>query len=211
MQLVIGNKNYSSWSLRPWLLLHAFGIEFSEIIVSLQPQDITERLSHYSQSAKVPVLIDGDLTVWDSLAICEYISQTYLGDRAWPNDPKQRALARSITAEMHSGFDALRSQLPMDCRLQTTITLSEEVSKDISRIKSIWSTYAKPTQDGQISLFGSFGIADCFYAPVAIRFQSYGVPVQGLAKDYMDSLLSHPAMQLWQKAAQAETETLDLT
>ncbi len=208
MQLVIGNKNYSSWSLRPWLLLHACGLEFSEINVSLQLEGLDERLLQYSGSARVPVLIDNGLTIWDSLAICEYVSETYLKGRGWPGRPEDRAIARSITAEMHSGFAALRSELPMNCRLSRQLTVSQAVQTDITRIETIWSTHVRQSANGDLRLFGEFGIADCFYAPVVLRFKSYGVSLQGLAAEYAESLLEHPSVQRWVALAVEETEVL---
>ncbi len=208
MQLVIGNKNYSSWSLRPWLLLHASGLEFSEIQVSLQLAGLDARLAHYSGSLKVPVLIDQDQSIWDSLAICDYVSETYLGNRGWPSAPLDRAVARSITAEMHSSFPALRNELPMNCRLRKPVTLSAAVQDDITRIETIWSDYARQGSDGSLRLFGEFGIADCFYAPVALRFRTYGVTLTGLAGEYCESLLQHPSLQAWVDEASKETEIL---
>ena len=206
MKLVIGNKNYSSWSLRPWLLLHANGIEFTEVQESLRQDNIAYRLGQYSGSRKVPVLIDQELTVWDSLAICEYISEKYLDGRGWPSNQGARAVARSICAEMHSGFSALRSELPMNCRMKTDIILSKAVSADIRRIEAIWSEYARKSDDGGIFLFKDFNISDCFFAPVALRFQSYGVYLSGDAAEYQKSILDHPSVRAWVADAASESE-----
>lgn len=208
MQLVIGNKNYSSWSLRPWLLLHANAIEFSEINESLHPQRVGKRLSQYSGSGKVPVLIDNDTAIWDSLAICEYISEQYLDGRGWPQEKHSRALARSVCAEMHAGFYAIRNQMPMNCRLTKKIELNAELRTEIDRIEEIWSTYTGPAEDGSYSLFGEFGIADCFFAPLALRFKSYGVVLTEKARRYQQSILSHPSLCAWVAQAGKETETL---
>lgn len=207
MQLVIGNKNYSSWSLRPWLLLHAHGIEFTEIRESLNQQNIRERLGKYSGSCKVPVLIDGNITIWDSLAICEYVSDNYLYGAGWPEDRKHKAEARSVCAEMHSGFMALRSELPMNCRLQKEVTIPDAVKEDIRRIESIWSTYAMESEHG-VRLFGRFGIADCFYVPVILRFNTYNIPLSGMAAKYAADMIEHPSVKHWLMLAGDESEVI---
>ena len=208
MKLVIGNKNYSSWSLRPWLLLSAFDLEFEEIQESLLPEGIKERFGKYSPSCKVPVLIDGALNIWDSLAICEYVSDKYLQGRGWPKEIEQRAEARAICAEMHSSFTALRSEMPMNCRATRKLELSAAAKADISRIDSIWSYDTK--QNGQIApwLFGKFSIVDCFFAPVAFRFATYGVSLSAPAQKYSSQLLNHPSVVTWKAAALAETEII---
>ena len=197
MKLVIGNKNYSSWPLRPWLLLHANNIEFSEVSESLKREGINERLGNYSGSCKVPVLIDKGLSIWDSLSICEYISEAYLDGNGWPLAPGQRALARSICAEMHSGFGAVRSELPMNCRLSMAVTPSEAAMEDIRRIDAIWSEYAEKASCGNTYLFGKFSIADCFFAPIALRFKSYGISLSANATRYQESILSHRSVCTW--------------
>ncbi|MFT6924747.1 MAG: glutathione S-transferase [Psychromonas sp.] len=206
MKLVIGNKNYSTWSLRPWLLLDAFQIVFDEIAVSLLQDQIKERLGKYSATNKVPVLIDDDLVVWDSLAICEYISEQYLHGKGWPDGIKERANARSLCAEMHSGFMALRAEMPMNCRAHRSIILSSESKLDIQRIDDIWSCHAKLDADGQLRLFGKFSIADCFFAPVVLRFATYGVSLSAQAQAYSDSILSDRSLQRWIAMAGKETE-----
>ncbi len=208
MKLVIGNKNYSSWSLRAWLFLHAFGIDFEEVQVSLRNDGVEERLKQYSGSEKVPVLIDGDLVIWDTLSISEHVSELYLEGRGWPAQQIPRSQARSVVAEMHSGFHALRNELPMNCKLVKSVDISDPVMADIKRIASIWSEFAEKAPDGELRLFGEFGIADCFYTPVALRFNSYGVTLDGLAQEYMQSLLDHPSTQLWINAALKESEVL---
>ncbi|GHA05703.1 glutathione S-transferase [Arenicella chitinivorans] len=208
MKLVIGNKNYSSWSLRPWLLLHAFGVPFDEHLESLAGDDLSERLRQHSDSARVPVLVDRDLSVWDSLAICEYLNAQYLSDSAWPQDAKQRAVARAVVAEMHAGFAALRQHLPMNCRAQREIEISPAVRRDIQRIDTIWSQYARPDTEGNLRLFGSFGIADCFFAPVIMRFTTYDVAISQASQAYLNSMLAHPSLQKWVTDARHETEIL---
>jgi len=208
MKLVIGNKNYSTWSLRPWLLLCAFGIEFEEVQESLKMEGLKQRLLKHSPTAKVPVLIDSTLTVSDSLAICEYISETSLAGRGWPGDPIRRAEARAISAEMHSGFGAIRSELPMNCRASRKIELSSQVQAEIARIDSIWSDCNKKYGDRGPWLFGEFSIADCFFAPVALRFLTYGVPLSIEAQRFATEILAHPCVIDWVKSAKKETEII---
>ena len=206
MKLIIGNKNYSSWSLRPWLLMRANQIEFNEVNESLQQKGIKKRLGQYSGSCKVPVLIDQGVKIWDSLAICEYISETCLAGKGWPVAAEDRAVARSVCAEMHSGFTALRTELPMNCKLSKPMVLSKAAQDEVQRIETIWSQYAKQAQCGNLFLFGSFGIADCFYAPIALRFKSYGVELSDKAAQYQRSILSHPSMREWVEAAFQEID-----
>ncbi|WP_075186393.1 glutathione S-transferase family protein [Teredinibacter haidensis] len=209
MKLVIGNQNYSSWSLRPWLLLRHFDIDFDEIKISLAPANLREILGEFSPSCKVPVLIDGDIHVWDTLAICEYVNDRYLNGKAWPEGVEERALARSVVCEMHSGFSALRSELPMNCRAFRKVILSDEAVRDIARVDQLWSQADSVDAKNRGSwLFGRFGVADCFYAPVAFRFKVYGIELSENARAYSELLLNHPAMQDWLTAARAETEIL---
>lgn len=209
MRLVIGNKNYSSWSLRPWLLLQAFQVPFDEHIESLAEPNLAARLLQFSDSARVPVLNDGELTVWDSLAICEYVNDQYLAGKAWPAAPSDKALARAITAEMHSGFAALRTEMPMNCRATRKIELSDLVRADIARIDQIWSTFARADAAGELRLFGQFGIADCFFAPVVMRFLTYQPELSMAAQAYLRSMRAHPSLQSWVDAALRETEVVD--
>lgn len=208
MKLVIGNKNYSSWSLRPWLLMHAHGIAFSEVNESLGQSNVGSRLAQYSGSRKVPVLIDNDIAIWDSLAICEYISETHLNHKGWPDSTSSRALARSVCAEMHAGFTEIRSQLPMNCRLNKKIKPIGQLATEVKRIEEIWTEYADITPDGKMYLFGSFSIADCFFAPVALRFRTYGIELTEKAHQYQQSLLSHPSVCEWVAQSSQETEIL---
>ena len=210
MRLIIGNKNYSSWSMRPWLLLDAHGIEFQEQMVSLATPRLRQQLLKYSDSACVPVLQDGDVSVWDSLAICEYISDQHLGGKGWPEDAADKALARSVTAEMHSSFSALRNEMPMNCRARRYIELSDEAKKDVERIDQIWSKYARVDSLGEMRLFGQFTIADCFFAPVIMRFLTYEPDVSVLARSYMRSMKSHPSFQKWLTDALQEEEIVEV-
>lgn len=204
MKLIIGNQNYSSWSLRPWLLLTAFGLDFEQQVVSLHDDGMRERLLEISASAKVPVLIDNGLKVWDTLAICEYVSEVYLDGKGWPQDVKQRAIARAITAEMHAGFAHLRGQMPMNIRGRRKLNPSGATKAEIAHIDDIWSEYAK---EGAY-LFGDYGIADCFYTPVAARFRTYNIKLSSAAHAYCNQLLKHEAMQKWVVMSKAETEIL---
>lgn len=210
MKLIIGNKNYSSWSLRPWLLLDAFSISFKEQLVSLASEDLSGELRKYSGSAKVPVLIHGDLVIWDSLAICEYVSEKFLHGLAWPSEQEDRALARAITAEMHAGFPAVRSEMPMNCRASRVIDPSPAALAEVARIDQIWSQYARRNANGDLRLFGEFCIADCFYAPVVMRFLTYDIPLSAKAAAYRDSIRALPSLQKWCAAAKLETEVVEV-
>lgn len=207
LTLVIGNRNYSSWSLRPWLLLHHFGQTFMEIRIPLDRPDTRERLQQYSPTLKVPVLIHDTLTVWDSLAICEYVSEQLLEGRGWPQASAARAEARSLAAEMHSGFSALRNQWPMNIRLQRKLPVEDAaLSRDIRRIEQIWAGCL--AQSGGPWLFGDFGIVDAMFAPVVLRFRSYQPPLAAAAGDYLQTVLANPSLQQWIAAACAETEVI---
>lgn len=209
LTLVIGNKNYSSWSLRPWLFLRDAGVPFEENRVSLFVETTAEALAPYRSNGKVPVLLDGDQVVWDSLAILEYVSEVYLDGRGWPADRAARAFARCLAAEMHSGFMAMRNELPMNCRRHFPgYALSPAVQKDVSRMKDLWRR-ARETFGGHGPwLFGAFSIADAMIAPVVLRFVGYDVPVEGIEKAYVDTMLGHPALTEWIAAGKAETEII---
>jgi len=207
LKLIIGNKNYSSWSLRPWLLLSAFKIEFEEVQESLLQNNIQSRLGQYSPTSKVPVLIDEQVTVWDSLAICEYISERYLDDKGWPQDMVKRAKARSLCAEMHAGFPAVRSELPMNCRATRKIEVTGLAKKEIARIDAVWSECVQ-ANGGNCWLFGEFSIVDCFFAPVALRFKTYGISLSETSAQYQKRLLDCPSIKLWLEAANRETEVV---
>lgn len=210
LRLVIGNKNYSTWSMRPWLLLHAFGVDFEEQLVSLKCEGLSERLIEFSDTARVPVLIDGDLSIWDSLAICEYVNDQYLEGRAWPKKTEDRAIARAIVAEMHSGFSAMRSKMPMNCRASRIIEFSQGALNDIARVEDIWQRYARTDEDGNLALFGSFSIADCFFAPVVMRFKCYQPDLRQSTKDYMQAMLERESMQEWLAGAAEESEIIEI-
>lgn len=209
MKLVIGNKNYSSWSLRPWFLLKAFGIDFDEVKIGLYQANTADRLRQYSPSLKVPVLVDGDLVVWDSLAICEYISEQYLAGEGWPESVADRAICRSVVAEMHSGFFALRNELPMNIRHSKPLDVTEAARKDVVRVVQVWGGLRDKYQHEGPWLFGRFSIADCMFAPVALRFRSYQIELPTVAEHYKQTLLDHPAMKAWMTDAIAEKEHID--
>lgn len=211
MKLVIGNKNYSSWSLRAWLLLSHHGVPFEEVRIPLDQDDTYTSLARYTEAGKVPVLQDGDLTVWDSMAICEYISEQYLEGRGWPSSVRARAEARSCSAEMHSSFPEIRGQLPMNCRAsERRVSLSLDLEAEVARMDRIWAKYREIYSDLGPWLFGEFSIADCMFAPVASRFETYGIALSETASQYMRSLLSHEKVSVWVEQARAEPETIDM-
>jgi glutathione S-transferase len=209
LTLVIGNKNYSSWSLRPWLVLKQIGIPFSEIRISLYGTEAKEKILSHSPSGKVPVLHDGDITVWDSLAICEYLAERFPQQQLWPAQPSARALARAICAEMHTGFTDLRQHMNMNIRGHFPgkgMTL--EVAQDIERIQAIWRDCRARFGDAGPYLFGAFSIADAFFAPVVLRFVTYVPALDEDTQAYMKTLLELQALQEWIAAGRAETETI---
>ena len=209
MKLIIGNKNYSSWSLRPWLLLREHAISFEEIRIALFEQNTYQELAKYTDAAKVPVLHDGELAIWDSLAICEYISETYLKGSGWPVERHIRAEARSISCEMHSGFYAIRENMPMNVRaVDRAISVSVDMQIEISRIDQIWTTTkAKYSQQGPW-LFGEFSIADCMFAPMVFRFHTYNIVVSDAARNYMQFVMSNTQLKIWQEQSLLEMESL---
>ena len=210
MTLVIGNRNYSSWSLRAWLALRVAGIDFDEVVILLDQPDSKARISNYSAAGRVPVLCHNDLTIWDSLAICEYVADLAPEARLWPADRDARAVARAVCAEMHSGFEALRMALPMNIRAERPgIVLSDETQADIDRICAIWSDCRRRFGEGGPFLFGHFTIADAMVAPVVARFHSYGIAVGDRNRTYMEAVRSLLAMVEWSAAAAAEPWVLE--
>jgi glutathione S-transferase len=208
--LVIGNKNYSSWSLRPWLLLRHFGLPFEERRLLLDTPEFAREVAQLSPSRRVPVLHDDGLVIWDSLAICEYVSEALLDGRGSPQARDSRALARSASAEMHAGFVALRNQLPMNCARQPDgYRWDEAAQQDIDRVQALWSELRARHAGSGDFLCGEFGIVDAMFAPVAIRFAGYGVPLDASARAYVDALLALPALREWITAGIAEVERLD--
>lgn len=209
MKLVIGNKNYSSWSLRPWLVLAHAGIAFEEEVIPLDQPGTAAALRKASGAGRVPVLVDGALTVWDSLAICEYLAERFPEKALWPRDVAARAVARSAAAEMHAGFQALRNHCPMKFRSSLAAApLPPEVQADVGRIVELWEECRGRFGKGGPFLFGAFSIADAFYAPVVSRLRTYAIPVSGAAAAWCDEMWRLPAMQRWLAGAQAETFTM---
>lgn len=204
--LVIGNKNYSSWSMRPWLLLRHFGLDFEEIRIPLSQEGSKAAMATWCPSGKVPVLHHEGVAVWDSLAVCEYVSERLLDGKGWPAGTAQRAQARSICAEMHAGFTELRSHWPMNCRLRRKLEPSPGLARDIARIEAIWTECLAAS--GGLWLFGGFSIADCFYAPVALRFHSYQPALSEAAQGYVERVLAHPPVREWMAAGRAEKELI---
>ena len=208
LKLVIGNKNYSSWSMRPWLALRANSIAFSEIFIPLYTnvQADKEKILSFSHSGKVPALIDGDVTVWDSLAIIEYLAEKFPETRLWPDDRAARAHARSISAEMHSGFMPLRNECGMNLhRPIRAVALSDDARANVARIQDIWAECYRRYGERGPFLFGAFSGADAMYAPVVHRFRTYAIPVKPEAQPYFDAMLSLPAFQEWTRDGLAET------
>jgi len=207
--LVIGNKNYSSWSLRPWLLMRHAGIAFNEVRIPLRQPDTAARIREYSPTGRVPVLRAGALTVWDSLAIAEFLAERYPERVLWPKDANARAIARSASAEMHSGFQALRGRMPMHCRARLPgVGRNPEVLADIARITSLWrDCRARYGADGPF-LFGGFSIADAMFAPVVLRFLTYEVELDAVCGSYCAATLALPSLRQWLDEALAETEVI---
>ncbi len=209
LTLVIGNKNYSSWSLRPWLAMKQAGLSFAEIRIPFDTPTTHQEIRRYSPSGRVPILLDGDLTLWESLAICEYLAENY-APQLWPSERSARAMARCISHEMHANFLDLRYQMPMDCRSHYPGEgLKPELQADIDRVKSIWrECRQKFGRDGEL-LFGQFSIADAMFAPVVSRFITYEVKLGPVEQAYIDAMWALPAMQEWIEAAYNESEHLD--
>lgn len=204
--LYIGNKNYSSWSLRPWLLMKHFGIPFREHLVSVAGRDYNAALKPIAGNARVPCLHEDDFQVWDSLAIAETLAERH--PAMWPADARARARARSICAEMHAGFTHLRSAMPMNLKLKLRgRPASPEVQRDIDRVVEIWSEARTQYASGDGPwLFGDFSVADAMFAPVVCRFDIYNVPLPDVAAAYRDTVLAHPALREWRTAGLAESE-----
>jgi glutathione S-transferase len=208
LTLVIGNKNYSSWSLRAWLFMRHAGVEFEEIVIRLDTAETRDELDRYGPSGRVPVLRHGKLCVWDSLAICEYVAE--LTGSGWPAAREARAVARSVSAEMHSGFTTLRSLWPMNARTRNRRTaLTAALEADIERIDEIWNDCRGRFGGGGPWLFGDYSVADAMYAPVVLRFNTYGARISQAARWYMASVLEDGALQDWLQAAKQEPWIID--
>ncbi len=211
LTLIIGNKNYSSWSLRPWLAMKQFDLSFTEILIPLYTSESRSQTLQYCPdgNGKVPILLHQNRTVWDSLAIFEYLSEMFPERSWWPGDSVARAVARSISAEMHSVFLTLRNQMPMNCRATLPgKEVSSEVQADVDRITTIWRNCRETYGVKGSLLFGRFTIADAMFAPVVLRFQTYQVALDPICQAYMNAVLALPAMQEWLEAAYTEAETI---
>jgi glutathione S-transferase len=208
--LVIGNKNYSSWSLRAWLALKRTGAAFEEIMVPLDRPETRAAIRAHSPTGRVPVLEDGERTIWDSLAIAEYLAERFPDVGLWPADEEDRALARSVCAEMHAGFAALRSRMPMNLRARYPgQRRSPEVDADIARIQEIWEDCRHRVGENGPFLFGAFTLADAFYAPVVSRFRTYDVAMGGVCRAYAEAVWAWPDLQSWAAAAAEEPHVIE--
>jgi glutathione S-transferase len=208
LKLVIANKNYSSWSMRPWVAMKAFGIPFQEIRIPLDQPETSARIASYSPAGRVPILIAADMTIWDSLAICEYLAEQFPEKNLWPQATDARAIARCICAEMHSGFSGLRSAMSMNIRASFPGRgRTPDAQADIGRVCEIWETCLSEFGHHQF-LFGDFSIADAYFAPVAMRFRTYAVSLAPALQTYVERVSMHPAVAQWISEASAETEVI---
>jgi glutathione S-transferase len=205
LHLVIGNKNYSSWSFRPWLAMRVAGIAFEETVISLEAKDFKARVMAVSGAGKVPVLIEGETRVWESLAILEYLAEKFPAAALWPKDDSARAHARAVAAEMHAGFMPLRRLLPMNVWRPVKVRALDDGSKtDVARIEAIWRDCRARYGAAGPFLFGAFGAADAMYAPIIWRFHTYAVEVSDAARAYMGAMMALPAWREWRDAARRE-------
>jgi glutathione S-transferase len=205
LHLLIGNKNYSSWSLRPWLAMKVAGIAFDEMVISLDAPDFKSRVTAVSGAGKVPALVDGGISVWESLAILEYLAEKFPTSGLWPREAWARAHARAAASEMHGGFGALRNQLPMNVRRPVKAhAVEDDAKRDIARIDALWSECRARFGNEGPFLYGAFGAADAMYAPVVWRFHTYAVEVSAVAGAYMRNVMELPAWNEWREAALRE-------
>lgn len=210
MHIVIGNKLYSSWSMRPWLVLAAFDIPFAETVVPLSQADTSARIRQFSPSGKVPALVDGDVTVWETLAIIEYLAEKFPDRSIWPKDAKARAHARAISNEMHAGFQALRQACPMNLAKRFARKDRGDAARaDVARVAQNWAEARSRFGAGGPYLYGVFSAADAMYAPVVTRLDTYQVEVDGPTRAYMDAVLAHSAFVRWRTEALAEPWTIE--
>jgi glutathione S-transferase len=205
LTLIIGNKNYSSWSLRPWIAMKVAGIAFDEKVIPLYQPGSREQVLNYSPAGKVPVLIDGDTRIWESLAILEHLAEKFPDAQLWPSDPNARSHARAVASEMYSGFGALRRACPMNLWLPPKPRpQSDEVMADVARIEALWNDCRTRFGRRGPLLFGAFCAADAMYAPVVARFHNFGLPVGKTARSYMEAMMGLPAWSEWRDAALKE-------
>lgn len=204
MKLYIANQNYSSWSLRAWLIFAQNNLDVEVEKLTLFTPEFYQTLAKVTPAAKVPTLVDAEIATWDSLAILEYVNERYLNNHCWPKSITERAKARAVASEMHSGFMALRNELPMNCRARRKVELSQAARADIKRIDELWSEQV--SQYPEQWLFGNWSIADAMYAPVALRFRTYGIELSEPAKRYQEKVLSSSAILQWLAEASSETD-----
>jgi glutathione S-transferase len=210
LELIIGNKTYSGWSMRPWLALRHAGVEFRETRVPLYIPGYKGKVLEHSPSGKVPALRHGAVTLWDSLAICEYLAELFPFAKLWPETVANRAMARSMSAEMHSGFSSIRTALPFNCRAQGRhVALTAAVADEIARVHGLWRSCRQHHAEAGPWLFGAFTIADAMFIPMALRFVTYGVVLGPIEQAYLDTILGHPPVQEWIAAARQENEVVE--
>jgi glutathione S-transferase len=207
--IYIGNKNYSSWSLRAWLMLKRTGVAFGEELIPIAQPTSRAEILRYSPSGKVPTLVHGDITVWESLAIGEYLAELFPDVKLWPSDVAARAAARAVSHEMHAGFMALRRHFPMNMRSVFDRDIIPEIQGDLDRITALWRVCRQRYGAGGDFLFGEFGIADAMYAPVVSRFRSFKLPLDGETEAYAQAIEAWPAFQEWLAAARNEPMIID--
>ena len=206
LNLIIANKNYSSWSLRPWLAMTMAGLDFHETLILLDTPDTKKQIAEYSKAGRVPILRHGKVTIWETLAILEYLAETFPEKNLWPKAKAARAVARAVSNEMHAGFSGLRNACPMNLRRpHKPVTLNDATRADIARIEEIWRDCRKTYGKGGKFLFGRFCNADAMFAPVVTRFETYAIPVAKDTKTYMDAVMATKAFQKWKSAALKET------
>ena len=213
--LVIGNKCHSSWSLRGWLPLRHYGIAFEERRLPLETEEFAREIVKYTPTRRVPVLIDGDITVWDSLAIHEYVNERWLDGKGWPAERAARAHARTVCAEMHTGFNDLRGAMPMDCLASgAPLAVNAAARTYVARMRELIAgcraRFGSRAKDGGPFLFGAFSLADCYFAPIVVRFKVYGVPLDGAVADWVEAMWALPALIEWVAAGRAERETVPI-
>jgi glutathione S-transferase len=210
LHLIIGNKAYSSWSMRPWLAMKAMGLSFRETVIPLYEPSSPAEIRKYSAAGKVPTLQHGSITVWESLAILEYLADAFYDKPWWPSDPHARAVARSISSEMHAGFQPLRQQMGMNVRkVFPPRPVAPDVQDNITRIQNMWTDCRAKFGAGGPFLFGAFSNADAMYAPVVTRFKTYSVDLNPVCRAYSDAMLAHPSMEQWYADAAKESWVID--
>jgi glutathione S-transferase len=206
LHLIIGNRNYSSWSLRPWLAMTMAGLDFDETLIQLDTPDTKKRIAEHTGAGRVPILRHGNVTIWETLAILEYLAETFHDKSFWPAAKAARAMARAVSNEMHAGFSSLRNACPMNLRRpKKPIMLNDAIRTDVARIEDIWRDCRQAYGKGGEFLFGNFSIADAMFAPVVTRFETYAIAVSADTRAYMDTLLATPAFLEWKAAALKET------